>query len=138
VKNSGLLIFQKCLLCLKEKGKAVVQTITIDEKHFDAYRKGGDLIRSFIFPGGMLPSPERFEYEANRAGLKVIDKFHFGMDYAKTLERWLKTFDEQVEKVKALGFDDKFIRIWRLYLASCIGSFAVDRTSVMQVELQHA
>ena len=130
--------FNKLSSSLKQKGKAVVQTITIDEKHFESYRKGGDLIRSFIFPGGMLPSPERFEYEAKKAGLKITDKFHFGKDYARTLDNWLQTFNSKVAEVKALGFDDKFIRIWRLYLASCIASFSVERTDVMQVELQHA
>lgn len=130
--------FQKLKSLLQTNGKAVVQTITIDEKYFEAYRKGGDMIRTFIFPGGMLPSHERFAAEAAKAGLKVADRHMFGQDYATTLQHWLTTFDSKEKQVKALGFDDGFIRLWRFYLASCIATFRVNRTNVMQVELQHA
>jgi cyclopropane-fatty-acyl-phospholipid synthase len=129
--------FQKISSTLKSKGKAVIQTITIGDKYFDSYRKSGDLIRSFIFPGGMLPSESRFKEEAKKAGLKITDKFNFGKDYAKTLSLWLEEFDKKIDDVKALGFDKKFIRIWRLYLATCIASFTAGRTDVMQVELRH-
>lgn len=130
--------FEKVSSLLKQGGKAVVQTITIDENRFERYRKGGDVIRNYIFPGGMLPSPTRFREEAAKAGLKVTDEFHFGHDYARTLQEWLDTFDEKRNEVRALGFDDGFIRLWRFYLAACIAGFSTNRTSVMQAELQHA
>lgn len=129
--------FGKLGSLLDNKGRAVIQTITIDEKYFDKYKKGGDAIRSFIFPGGMLPSPERFVEEAAKSGLKVTDKFYFGQDYATTLQRWLNKFEAKLPEVRQLGFDDSFIRIWRFYLASCIASFKVNRTNVMQMELCH-
>lgn len=130
--------FGKLGSLLNHKGKAMVQTITIDNAHFDAYRKGGDMIRSFIFPGGMLPSLQRFDEEAEKAGLRVTDRYAFGQDYARTLREWLANFDAKLPQVRALGFDEPFIRIWRFYLAACIASFAVGRTNVMQLELQHA
>jgi cyclopropane-fatty-acyl-phospholipid synthase len=130
--------FEKIASLLKSKGKAIVQTITIKDEFFESYKKGGDLIRSFIFPGGMLPSPKRFEYEAKKAGLKITDQYFFGHDYSKTLSTWLEKFESQKRNVKALGFDEKFIRIWRMYLASCIASFNISRTNVMQVELENA
>jgi len=130
--------FKKLVEALKENGKAVIQTITIDESRFDRYRKGGDVIRNTIFPGGMLPSPSRFKEEAAKAGLKINDEFHFGADYARTLQHWLSNFDSRRESVKSLGYDDTFIRLWRFYLAACIAGFATGRTSVMQVELAHA
>ncbi|MGB6230229.1 MAG: cyclopropane-fatty-acyl-phospholipid synthase family protein, partial [Litorimonas sp.] len=130
--------FQKLGGLLKTNGKAVVQTITIDEQHFEKYRRTGDAIRSFIFPGGMLPSPTRFAEEAAKSGMKVKDTFHFGQDYAKTLSLWLKNFDGKINEVKNLGFDDGFIRLWRFYLAACIAGFKTGRTDVMQVELAHA
>lgn len=129
--------FEKVSSSLKKGGKAVIQTITIDEARFDRYRKGGDVIRNYIFPGGMLPSPTRFKAEAQKSGLKTTDEFHFGHDYARTLQEWLDTFDAKRADVKALGFDDGFIRLWRFYLAACIAGFSTNRTSVMQVELQH-
>lgn len=130
--------FQKVKSLLDTKGKAVIQTITMNEKDFPKYRKGGDYIRSFIFPGGMLPSPTRFKQEAEKAGLRVENSYFFGLDYARTLEEWLKTFDEKVTDVKAMGFDDGFIRLWRLYLAGCSAGFRTGQTDVMQVELSHA
>jgi cyclopropane-fatty-acyl-phospholipid synthase len=130
--------FEKVKALLHDKGKAVVQTITIGEPYFERYRKGGDMIRSFIFPGGMLPSPRRFNQEAERAGLKTTDQFAFGEDYAQTLLHWLHNFEAKLPEVRALGFDERFIRIWRFYLAACAASFKVGRTDVMQMELQHA
>ena len=86
----------------------------------------------------MLPSQSRFAQEAERAGLKVTDKFTFGLDYARTLESWLAAFDAKRDDVKALGYDDGFIRMWRFYLAACAAGFKTGRTDVMQVELCHA
>ena len=123
---------------LNRGGKAVIQTITMNERDFPRYRRGGDFIRSYIFPGGMLPSPSRFKEEASKAGLLAHNEFFFGQDYARTLEHWLHAFDAQRDQVKAQGFDDGFIRLWRFYLAACIAGFRTGRTDVMQVELRHA
>lgn len=130
--------FNKMKSLLKENGKAVVQTITIDDQYFDRYRKTGDMIRTFIFPGGMLPSTPKFKAAAAKADLRVIDNFDFGKDYARTLNHWLDSFEANLPKIKTMGFDDKFIRIWRFYLSACIASFSVGRTSVIQAELVHA
>jgi cyclopropane-fatty-acyl-phospholipid synthase len=130
--------FKQIAKNLKKNGRAIIQTITIDESHFERYRKTGDMIRSFIFPGGMLPSPTRFYEEAQKAGLRVEDAFFFGQDYAKTLELWLEEFENQLSTIKTIGFDEPFIRLWRFYLAACIAGFKTQRTDVMQVELRHA
>jgi len=130
--------FSKMASLLKDKGRAVVQTITINEQDFSRYRRGGDFIRSFIFPGGMLPSPSRFEQVARSAGLKTDTPYFFGRDYATTLKMWLDNFDREKQNVLALGFDEPFIRLWRFYLAACISGFNTGRTDVMQIELSHA
>lgn len=130
--------FQKISHCLKPNGKALIQTITIDDRHFESYRKSGDMIRTFIFPGGMLPSWERFEKRAQAAGLKMTERFAFGTDYAQTLRLWLAKFTEQEQSLDMMGFDNRFRRLWKLYLAGCAASFAVERTDVMQMELVHA
>jgi len=129
--------FSKMGDLLKSNGRAVIQTITMNENDFPRYRRGGDFIRSFIFPGGMLPSPSRFKEEAAHAGLKTGSEFYFGQDYARTLEIWLKNFENKREDVKALGFDDGFIRLWRFYLAACASGFKTGKTNVMQIELAH-
>ncbi len=130
--------FSKVGDLLNKNGKAVIQTITIDDARFERYRRGGDVIRSYIFPGGMLPGPSRFRREAEKAGLRVTGEYHFGKDYARTLEAWLNRFDETRGAVRDLGFDDSFIRLWRFYLAACIAGFSTGRTSVMQAEVSHA
>ncbi|KGJ04925.1 cyclopropane-fatty-acyl-phospholipid synthase [Paracoccus halophilus] len=130
--------FGKLAGALTRNGRAMIQTITVADRYFDRYRRGGDMIRTFIFPGGMLPSPARFRAGAERAGLRVEDAFGFGRDYARTLAQWLDRFDARRAEVRALGFDDAFIRVWRFYLAACIASFSVARTDVVQYRLAHA
>lgn len=130
--------FDKMGSMLKKSGRAVIQTITIDDKIFENYRTSNDFIRTFIFPGGMLPGPDRFAMEAKKSGLRINDRFDFGQDYATTLEHWLASFDSKKQEIMALGYEESFIRMWRFYLAACIASFRTGRTNVMQVELQHA
>ena len=130
--------FQKMASLLKKSGKAVVQTITIGDKDFNRYKNDTDFLRTYIFPGGLLPSPSRFNQEVKRAGLMPVKSFEFGQDYARTLEMWLKNFDDVYHKVKEIGFDDSFIRLWRFYLAGCAAAFKSGYTNVRQVEIQHA
>ena len=130
--------FDKIKQILQQKGRALIQTITIDQAHFDEYRRTGDAIRSLVFPGGMLPSQPIFQHHASQAGLKIGDCFCFGLDYARTLKMWHENFNSQINAVKAQGVDDSFIRLWRFYLAYCEAAFTSRRTDVMQIELIHA
>lgn len=130
--------FEQISQLLKRGGKALIQSIVIEDSRFDSYRHGSDVIRSFIFPGGMLPSLERFRRSAEREGLETTNTFLFGQHYARTLREWLRNFDAALPEVRRLGFDEPFIRIWRYYLASCAASFAEGRINVGQMELRHA
>ncbi len=130
--------FQMISERLNQDGRAVVQTITVGVDVFAGYRTRSDFFRHYVFPGGMLPSLERFREEAERAGLKVRDVFSFGQDYAKTLRTWSKRQEEAQTKIRALGYDDPFLRNWHFYLGICAAAFAVRRTDVHQVELVHA
>lgn len=121
---------------LKQNGKAVLQIITIDEAVFDDYVNRVDFIQKHIFPGGVLPSKTAIRDLANNFGLKVKSEKAFGLDYAKTLKIWLEVFDHKKEQVKAIGFNDEFIRKWRFYLAYCIAGFEAKRTDVVQFELE--
>lgn len=130
--------FNKIKSLLKTEGKAVIQTIHIDNNQFENYQKTGDMIRTFIFPGGMLPSKKIFELEANKAGLIISDEYSFGKDYATTLSLWLKRFESALPEIKQLNFDDAFIKIWRFYLVFCMVGFKQNRTNVSQFRLEHA
>jgi cyclopropane-fatty-acyl-phospholipid synthase len=70
--------------------------------------------------------------------LKVLDKFAFGHDYARTLREWSAGMSNREAEIRALGYDTKFLRNWQFYLGICAAAFAVDRTDVVQVELAHA
>lgn len=121
---------------LKSGGRACIQTITIDDALFDRYRKGTDFIQQYIFPGGMLPSPEVFCRQAEQHGLKVVNQFAFGLDYARTLAEWRLAFKEQLPRVAAQGFDDRFLRTWEFYLAYCEAGFRARSINVMQFTLE--
>jgi cyclopropane-fatty-acyl-phospholipid synthase len=120
---------------LKRGGRAVIQTITIRDDLFAEYRLRSDFIRHYVFPGGMLPSLQRFREEAERAGLKLVDQFAFGKDYARTLREWSVRMGARSAEIKAMGHDDRFLRNWQYYLNICAATFSVGRTDVVQVEL---
>ena len=130
--------FAKIAHMLKKNGTAVIQAITIDEGYFENYRRGTDFVRSYIFPGGMLASKQRFREEAHAAGLQVADFFSFGKSYAKTLEIWLDDFNTAWQNIATLGFDERFARIWQYYLAGCRAVFLAGITDVSQIQLRHA
>ncbi len=120
---------------LKRGGRAVIQSITIEESAFPRYRETSDFIREYIFPGGMLAPIPRFIADANAAGLSAGEPFRFGIDYAETLRWWLHRVNEKTAEIKLLGFDEKFLQLWRFYLCYCEAGFRTGRTNVMQIEL---
>ncbi|KAA0875699.1 SAM-dependent methyltransferase [Nitrincola tapanii] len=108
---------------LKPGGKAVLQIISIENKRFESYRRDPDFIQRYIFPGGMLPSPERLTHEVRQAGFHLSATHTFGKDYAHTLKLWRHSFLEQWPRIQAQGFDERFKRMWLYYLAYCEGGF---------------
>ncbi len=118
--------------CLVPGGRAMVQSITIDEARFERYRRGTDFIQQYIFPGGMLPSPERFCQQADKQGLRVIEQYAFGPDYAETRRRWNEAFGKNREQIGALGFDAGFQRIWQMYFAYSEAGFDEGSIDVVQ------
>ena len=113
-------------------GRACIQAITIAEERFARYRTQSDFIQQYIFPGGMLAAPSRLLADAAAAGLQLVRTHRFGGDYGETLKRWLHAFDRRSPEVRALGFDEKFIRCWRFYLAYCAAGFDTRTTDVGQ------
>jgi cyclopropane-fatty-acyl-phospholipid synthase len=116
-------------------GRALIQTITIRDELFSRYRRGTDFIQQCVFPGGMLPSPSAFARQAKGAGFVVRDAFAFGRDYAKTLSGWASAFEQSWPAIAKLGFDERFHRLWRFYLAYCEAGFRSGCTDVYQFEL---
>lgn len=109
---------------LKPDGKAVIQAITINEQRYEDYRKSVDFIKRYIFPGGCLPSLNIISGALTRTtDMQIIDLRDIAIDYAKTLKHWHEAFMAELDAVKSLGFDEKFIRMWRFYLSYCEGGF---------------
>lgn len=130
--------FGKIRDLLKPGGRAAIQTITIAEPYFKKYKKSGDAIRSFIFPGGMLPTESAFAASAASKGLKTENTCRFGKDYAKTLDIWRERFDAALPALTPMGYDNAFARMWRFYLCASSAGFRTGRVNVMQTELCHA
>ena len=120
---------------LKPGGRAVVQTITIAEDAFDRYRQTSDFIREFIFPGGMLAPIPHFISLAKAAGLTVGEPYRFGLDYARTVKWWHERVNEKNALIRPLGFDERFLQLWRFYLSYSEAGFRSGRCDVMQIEL---
>ena len=127
--------FQTISRMLKPGGRACIQSITIDDALFERYVHSTDFIQQYIFPGGCLPSPSEFRKQAQAAGLQVVDELNFGPDYAETLRRWREAFMAQLDTVRTLKFDDRFIRLWEFYLAYCEAAFDEANIDVIQFTL---
>ncbi len=121
---------------LRPGGRAALQFITIDEDCYEHYRRNPDFIQLYIFPGGMLPTLERFERAASAAGFRVLQSGLHGADYARTLNRWATRFTAARERVAALGFDERFLRMWDYYLAYCEAGFRIGRVDLARVTLE--
>jgi cyclopropane-fatty-acyl-phospholipid synthase len=120
---------------LKPGAHATLQIITVRNDRFDVYRKGVDFIQKYIFPGGMLPSPEVLAQQVEKAGLNVVKSIEFGESYSQTLRRWHDTFNDKWDQVVAMGFDDRFRRMWNFYLTSCAATFHYGNCDVTQITI---
>jgi cyclopropane-fatty-acyl-phospholipid synthase len=109
---------------LKPGGAAAIQGITILESNFDSYRNGVDFIQRYVFPGGMLLTKDIMREQAAKAGL-LLEKIEcFGLSYAETLRQWRVRFEAAWPKIVPLGFDERFRKLWTLYLCYCEAGFA--------------
>ena len=120
---------------LKPGAQATLQIITVRDDRFEIYRKSVDFIQKYIFPGGMLPSPLVLSKQAEEAGLKVVKSIEFGESYSETLRRWHDTFNDKWDQVLAMGFDDRFRRMWNFYLTSCAATFHYGNCDVTQITI---
>ncbi len=122
--------------CLKPGGRAALQVITIDDDLFPHYRRGTDFIQRYIFPGGLLPAPSLFFAQAEAAGLAERSRDFSGSDYAETLARWERRFLAAREQLTAQGFGERFLRMWRYYMAYCQAGFRTQRINLMRTVLE--
>jgi cyclopropane-fatty-acyl-phospholipid synthase len=109
---------------LEPGGRALVQTIALPEQRYATYRRTRDFIQAYIFPGGHLPSLEVMLRAMRRSSrLHVQGLEEIGPHYAETLRLWREAFHARLDEVRALGYDDRFVRIWDYYLSFCEAGF---------------
>jgi cyclopropane-fatty-acyl-phospholipid synthase len=118
---------------LRPDGLVALQFITCPDDRYDQLRRGVDFIQKYIFPGSLLLSPARVDRcLAEAGGFALREKDDFGPDYARTLRLWQDNFLARLDEVRALGFDQRFIRKWSYYLSYCEAAFAQRHISVVQ------
>jgi cyclopropane-fatty-acyl-phospholipid synthase len=126
--------FERCSDLLEPNGAMLLQAITIDDRAYAVERASKSFIRTHIFPNGCLPSVEVIaRCLARRTDLRLTHFEDFGLDYAETLRRWRENLDG--ERLAQLGYDERFQRLWRLYLCYCEAGFAERRIGVAQALL---
>ena len=115
-----------------------MQIITVQDARWEVYQRGVDFIQKYIFPGGMLPSPNALKAEVQNAGLSVVRSKEFGLSYSQTLRRWHDVFNAKWDQAAELGFDDRFRRMWNFYLTSCAATFESGNCDVTQITIANS
>jgi len=122
-----------CDRVLKRDGLIALQFITYPDSRYDQLRRGVDFIQKHVFPGSLLLSVNRLnQLFAEHGGFVLHGLEDLGRDYARTLAEWRKAFHARLDRVRGLGFDDRFIRKWDYYLGYCEAAFAMRNISVVQ------
>ncbi len=119
---------------LKPEGKLLLQAITVPDQRYDYARKQVDFIKRYIFPGGFLPSVSVMtEHFTRHTDLVATELYDIGLDYARTLHHWRERFLAKLPQINALGFDERFIRMWDYYLCYCEGAFLERAISTVHI-----
>jgi cyclopropane-fatty-acyl-phospholipid synthase len=115
---------------------ALIQAITIEDHRYAQALRAVDFIKRHVFPGSFIPSVSAMLGAAARSSdLKLHNLEDIGASYALTLAAWRERFHTARPDVRALGFDDRFLRLWDFYLAYCEGGFRERSTGNVQMLL---
>ena len=126
--------FRHCARLLRPGGRFVVQAIVMPEDRYDTYRRSVDFIQQYIFPGGFLPSVSAIQNSVGRtSNLRLQSVEDLSRHYTRTLQEWRSRFFDRISDVRALGFDDRFIRMWEYYLCYCEAAFREQAVRVVQI-----
>ena len=119
---------------LEDDGRMLLQAIVIDDRVYEQALRSVDFIKKYVFPGSFIPSVNAIGRAVQKAtDLKPLHAEELGLHYARTLRDWHRRFDAAADRIRALGFDEEFLRCWRFYFAYCEGGFAERRIGVQQM-----
>jgi cyclopropane-fatty-acyl-phospholipid synthase len=128
--------FERCGELLRPDGAMALQAITIDDRLYEVEKTSRTFIRTYIFPNGCLPSLEVIARSiARRSDLRMVDLEDITPHYAETLRRWRANFDAAAARLRELGYDERFRRMWRMYLSFCEAGFSERRIADVQIVL---
>jgi cyclopropane-fatty-acyl-phospholipid synthase len=130
--------FATCGRALRPGGVMALQSITMPDDRFEAYRRRVDWMQTYIFPGSLIPSVAAIRAAVRGSGLTLEHLEDLGPHYAPTLRAWTQRFTEHLSEVRALGFDAPFQRTWLLYLAFSEAAFAERTLGDHQVVLRRS
>jgi cyclopropane-fatty-acyl-phospholipid synthase len=128
--------FAQCDRLLKPEGMALVQAITIADQRYRQALGAVDFIQRYIFPGGFLPSVTALcQAITGHSQMRLFNLEDIGPHYATTLRHWRERFQARLDQVRALGYDEAFIRMWEFYLCYCEGGFLERSIGTVQMLL---
>jgi cyclopropane-fatty-acyl-phospholipid synthase len=128
--------FAKCSELLAPDGAMLLQAITIDDRAYEVEKAARSFINTHIFPGGCLPSLEVIARNvARRTDMQMVALEDLTPHYVETLRRWQRNLAEYAHELAALGYDERFRRLWTLYLKYCEAGFAERRICDIQLVL---
>ncbi len=126
--------FARCSDLLRDDGVMLLQSITIGEQNYKYHISHVDFIRKYIFPGGCLPSVTALSNAVGRStDMRMLSQEDITPHYVKTLAFWRREFMSRIDEVRALGYDEPFVRFWHFYLCYCEAAFAERRVHNIHV-----
>ena len=126
--------FGKCNSLLNNDGLMLLQGITMSQQNYQRHLKNVDFIRRYIFPGGCLPSIVGIGQSLGNTGnMRIVHLEDITAHYVRTLQQWRVRFFDNIERVRELGYSDRFIRMWHFYLCYCEAAFAERRVNTVQM-----
>jgi cyclopropane-fatty-acyl-phospholipid synthase len=128
--------FAKCDELLAPDGAMLLQAITIDDRVYELEKASKSFIRTEIFPNGCLPSNQVIaEQVARRTALRMVHHEDMTAHYVSTLQHWRENVEAHSAQLAHRGYDERFQRLWRFYLAYCQAGFVERRINVGQTML---
>jgi cyclopropane-fatty-acyl-phospholipid synthase len=128
--------FEVCDKALRPGGRLSLQSITFPDASYERQLRGANWIQTYIFPGGLCPSLAVIERATRDTRFLITEVTDIAADYVRTLREWRTRFMDQAGSVRAMGFDDRFIRMWEYYLALSEAGFATGISQDLQIVLE--
>jgi len=128
--------FEACDRLLRPGGRLSVQVICFPDASYERQLRGANWIQTYIFPGGVLPSLAAIEHSLHGTRLLVRQVDDIAASYVLTLRAWRAAFAAHLDEVRAMGFDERFIRMWDYYLAISEAGFATGISQDLQLVLE--